>query len=278
MIMDRAHRQPMSQVLSLVTLLFLAGCSDAGKPAALLRAYWDAVFAGDIAKVYQSHCLIDQAVKSPDEFNREMELTMSEASLMRVCQADLGLRIDRTLPLGHDTVQFDVTLTIPLGLKDKFKRLLITIQRDSVIDRKGRPPLLLRTGICRVVKEHGQWFIFGDWENRRQREAEQAQQRLDYLPYLRIQNIAIREYQNSQNYLMFKVQNAGPRTITRIRVLLTFLTKQNTTCQVMEEAIEFKPSALKSKERRSVKINITSMPVNWALNVTIKVVDCGFSE
>lgn len=268
----------MGRFLALVTLLFLAGCSNPGKPAALLRAYWDAVFNGDFAKAYQSHCLMDQAVKSPDEFEREMELTMSEASLLRVCQPDLALRIDRTQLLGHDTVQFDVTLMIPLGLKDKYERLLISIRQDSIIAREGRPTLLSMTGISRVVKEHGQWFIFGDWETRRQREAEQAQQRLDYLPLLRVQNIAIREYQNPRYYLMFNVQNTGPRTITHIKVLLTFLTKQNTTCQVLEETVEFKPSALKSKERRSVKLNITSMPINWALKVLIKVVDCGFSE
>ena len=257
----------------------MTGCFNAGKPADTLRAYWNAVFEGDFDIVYQNHCLLDQAVKSLDEFNREMELTMPEASLLRVCRPDLELQINQSQIRGKDTAEFNVTVAIPLGLKDKFQYLITSIQRDSVIDRMGRPPLLSRTGTCRLVKEHDRWLVFGDWEARRQREAEQAQARLDYLPQLRIRSIVIREYQNTRrNYLMFNVQNTGRRAITHIRLLLTFLTKQNTPCQVLEETVAFEPSALAAHEHRSVKLDITSTPVDWSLEVTIKIVDCGFLE
>ncbi len=272
MIKDRAHGQPMGNVLFIAMLLFLAGCSDAGKPTNALCAYWNAVFDGDFNAVYQSHCLIDQAVKSFDEFNREMELTMPEASLLRVCRSDLDLRINRSRVL-KDTAEFDITITIPLGLKDKFQYLLTAIQGDSIIGREGQPSLLSRTGLCRLVKEHGQWLVFGGWETRRRKEAEQAQVRLDYLPSLKIQNIVIRNYHNtSRNYLMFNVQNTGQRTVTWIRILLTF------PYQVLEETVAFEPSALKPKDLRSVKLDITSTPINWSLQVTIKIMDCGFLE
>jgi len=272
MIKDRAHGQPMGNVLFITMLLLLAGCSDASKPTNALRAYWNAVFDGDFNAVYQSHCLIDQAVKSFDEFNREMELTMPEASLLRVCRSDLDLRINRSRVL-KDTAEFDITITIPLGLKDKFQYLLTAIQGDSIIGREGQPSLLSRTGLCRLVKEHGQWLVFGGWETRRRKEAEQAQVRLDYLPSLKIQNIVIRNYHNtSRNYLMFNVQNTGQRTVTWIRILLTF------PYQVLEETVAFEPSALKPKDLRSVKLDITSTPINWSLQVTIKIMDCGFLE
>lgn len=274
---SRGQRQAIIRISLLTVLLTMSGCDKSKQPAKVLCAYWQAVFNADMALVYKNHCLLDQAVISQDEFTREMELTMKETSQLSVCQLDLALRIDQYRFLGDDTVEFDVSVTFPMALGDKFKHLFIELRRDSSIVREGRPDLLTRKGVCRVVKENGRWLVFGNWEGRRRQEAEKARQRLEYLPQIKIGNIVIHEYQNVRRYyLQFNVYNMGSRALTHIRILLIFLTREKKPCEVLEQTVMFESSALKPQQHRSVKLDIMSMPVNWALEVKIRVVDCGF--
>ena len=263
----------------LLILSVILGCPKPPAPDAIAAKFWQEVLNAEFDKAYDRFSFMDRAVKSREEFIQDMALNASESSVFRVTKKLTSFKIGDAVVAG-DSARVPVTITIPEAIKDKYRRLLWKVTRETPADTMLTPRMVIREGFNRMVREDNAWFIFGDWETERKIEGELARQRLDYLAKLKIKNVKVREDQNVRKYyLTFDLVNTGSRSLKFTQVLITCLNKNGRACQVLtENPVSDKTRPLVPGERRRVKLDLTTTSVEWNLRTETKVVDCGFAD
>lgn len=262
-------------------LLILAGlgCQNAGTPQKACTRYWQDLLNADFERVYDCFSFNDRAVMSRAEFVQGMAFTASESSAFRVTKTMIAYKIVSAQITG-DSARVAVTITLPEVVRGKFKRMFETVSRETPVDLPNQQPMVTFEGFNRLVREDNAWFVFGDWETARKREGEKARLRMEYLAKLKVKNVLVREYQNVRKYyLNFDLVNTGPQTLSFVQVLITCLDKENRPCRVISQNVVSETTRpLGPKERRKIKLDLSTTPADWNLGTVIKVVDCGFVE
>jgi hypothetical protein len=269
----------MKKIPFLLILGVIAGCPKPPSPGSAAVKFWQEVLAAEYVKVYDRFSFMDRAVKSREEFIQELTFKPEESSVFRVSIKLTSFKIGEAI-IVVDSAQVPVTITVPDAIKDKYRRFLWKVTRETTADTTLRPRMATLEGWTRLVREDNAWFIFGDWETERKIAGELARQRLEYLAKLKIQNVRVREDQNVRKYyLTFDLVNTGTRNLKFAQVLITCLNKDGHICQVLtENPVSDKTRPLAAGERRRVKLDLTTTPVEWNMQTEIKAVDCGFAE
>jgi hypothetical protein len=218
-------------------------------------------------------------VKSKEEFLKEMAFDSDDSSVFRVTVQAVSYRIGDPQTAG-DTSRVPVTLTVPEALAEPYRKLLWQVTRVAPSPSSQAPKLVTLEGWNRLVMEENAWRIFGDWETQRRIQGELAQQRLDYLAKLKIRNVRVLEDQDVRKYyLTFDLVNTGNRTMAFVQVMVTCLNREDRACQVLtENPVSAKTRSLAPGEKRRVRLDLSTTPVEWTMRTEVKVVDCGFKE
>lgn len=269
----------LNKIPLLLILGVIIGCPKPPAPDAVAAKFWQEVLAAEFEKAYDRFSFMDRAVMSREEFVQNLAFKPEESSVFRVTRKITSFRIVEDT-IAADSAQIMVNITVPEAIKDKYRRLLWKVTREIPADTMHAPRMVTIEGRNRLVREDNAWFIFGDWETERKIAGILAQERLDYLAKLKIRNVKVREDQNvRKSYLTFDLVNTGSRDIKFAQLLVTCLNKEGRACQVLTEIpVSDKTRPLVPGERRRVKLDLSTTPVEWNMQTEIRVVDCGFAE
>lgn len=269
----------LKRIPLLLILGIFAGCSKPPLPGPAAVKFWQEVLNAEFEKAYDRFSFNDRAVMSRDEFIQGFAFNSDDSSVFRVSKKFTSIQVGEHT-IAADSAQVFVTISIPEALAEKYRGLLWRVTREVPGDTVQTPRMVTLEGWNRLVREENAWFIFGDWETARKIAGKLAQERVDYLPKLKIENVRVREDQNVRKYyLTFDLVNAGPRTLKFAQVLVTCLNSDNRACQVLtENPVSDKTRPLAAGERRRVRLDLTAAAVEWNLRTEIKAVDCGFTE
>ena len=267
------------KIPALMVLILICGCQKPPQPGPAAARFWQEVLAAEFGQAYERFSFNDRSVKSQEEFVQGFAFNPDDSSVFRVTRKVTSFLIGDPQTKG-DTARIPVTIVVPEALAGKYRSLLWKVTRVAPADTAQVPRMVTLEGLNRLVLEEKAWFIFGDWETQRRIEGELAQERLDYVPKLKVRNVRIREDQKVRKYyLSFDIVNTGDRTVKYMQVMVSCLNSENRSRQVLtENPVSEKTRPLEPGERRPVRLDLTAPMVEWNLRTEIKVVDCGFSE
>jgi hypothetical protein len=267
------------KILSLLILALIAGCTKTPRPGPAAARFWEEALAAEFGKAYERFSFNDRSVKSREEFVQGLAFNANDSSVFRVSTKITSFRIGDPQTAG-DTARIPVTITVPEALAEKYRGFLWKVTREIPADSGHVPKMVTLEGWNRLVLEENAWFVFGDWETQRRIEGELAQQRVDYLSKLKIRNVKVREDQDVRKYyLSFDLVNSGDRSLKFVEVMVTCLNRENRACRVLNEnPVSAKTRPLNPGEKRRVRLDLTTTPVEWTMRTEVKVVDCVFKE
>lgn len=262
-------------------LIVVTGCSP-DPPAERFHSCFKALLDNDLEQVHKYFVFIDRSTIAGKEFTDSYTFSPAEVRAMD----SLGDYIEYNMLNSHqdgDTVRARISIQVPVFM-DKIIHLLF-FSIDTVMEFTGQPEadvisgkLLLYQGMIVMVKEGNAWFMYGNWEEQRQRETQQSQERLEYMnQYLMTSDVRVHYTRDSQVRLSVTLHNKGVRTLTSVEIYIIGYTKDNRPCfTATDDPLEIKPLLPNSKRRFS--IDISQAPANWSGRVDVRVLNCNFGQ
>ena len=185
----------LKKIPVLLILSVIIGCPKPPLPGPAATKFWQEVLTAEFEKAYDRFSFMDRAVMSPEEFVQNLAFKPEESSVFRVSKKLTSFQIGEAI-IAADSARVPMTITVPEAIKDKYRRFLWKVTRETPVDTTLNPRMVTLEGLNRLVREDNAWFIFGDWETERKIAGILAQERLDYLAKLKIKNVKVREDQN----------------------------------------------------------------------------------
>jgi hypothetical protein len=270
-----------------VILLLYAACWKVPPPDAIVRRCFDAMVACDHERAYNLFSFDDRSVMSMDDFIRKQESSMQNPDTA-LYSADSVVCDITNITVLQDTAVVTAHIFVPAPAETRFTLMFHTIHEKRIVDTPSGMQdegdtysSAMITGDVVLVREPGGWRIFSDWETQLAKEAQAAQERLDYMQkFIRISHITIHEGTYDRGtYLTARVKNSGQRIVSDIELLIVCINRDGKPrFSVSVRPVTSTSNPLGPGVQKSFKADLSSAPKDWAKIVSIKPVNCSFAD
>ncbi|MBN2620730.1 hypothetical protein JXB22_06515 [candidate division WOR-3 bacterium] len=251
-------------------------------PEERFASCFDAILRNDLVQVHGYFVFMDRSTIAADEFISMYSFTLDEHRFVEQHQDRIVFLLDR-VDIDGDTLRAHLIIHAPLFMGEILNLLFFTI--DTIVDMDIRDEMdsaavCLRSyqGMLTMANEDRSWYIYGNWEEQRQIETAQAQDRLDYMAeHIKISGVKMYYAKDGKPRLSALLKNQGDRSLSDVEVYIVGYTTAHEPC-FTATAHPLGSEPLGSKKTRWFSIDISQAPANWSGKVETQVLNCAFTK